>query len=355
MILRYASSCPIFPVNSAKVTHLAEHVYFKSTAYLAVWTLTFSFHLSWPLPGQSSGMLVPWILSAVDVGPGGCFQARSILNAFAKTRGAPWLSESGWDTAHSISCWPMATRAGQPGLQPASTWLSLQTPARSMEPGSGQQDLPRRSANGNKQCRGRGSAGDPKFIAGQWVSFNRPHTFAVLYLCYRVSRIGNTIHCFKSTLLLRYLLQLPIIYKIGKYPFHWCSRPTSINARLTQPFSPLAQHYRLLYTGPCHNPWALQLPLFQKRLLQLPPQPEMPLPLPLCLTNLSSSLILPRQSKLSLSPSPDTPAILATGNYLLGFSKCPLSLLKGGVTSFTFILHSILPLASLHKQRKRNS
>lgn len=100
MILRHASSCPIFPVNSAKVTHLAEHVYFKSTAYLAVWTLTFSFHLSWPLPGQSSGMLVPWILSAVDVGPGGCFQARSILNAFAKTRGAPWLSESGWDTAH---------------------------------------------------------------------------------------------------------------------------------------------------------------------------------------------------------------------------------------------------------------
>lgn len=94
-----------------------------------------------------------WILSTVDVGPGGRFQARSILNAFAKTRGAPWLSESGWDTAHSISCWPMSTRVGQSGLQPASTWLSLQTPARSMEAECGQQDLPGRSANGNKQCK----------------------------------------------------------------------------------------------------------------------------------------------------------------------------------------------------------
>lgn len=166
MILRHASSCPIFPVNSAKVTHLAEHVYFKSTAYLAVWTLTFSFHLSWPLPGQSSGMLVPWILSAVDVGPGGCFQARSILNAFAKTRGAPWLSESGWDTAHSISCWPMATRAGQPGLQPASTWLFLQTPARSMEPGSGQQDLPGRSANGISSAEGGAVLVTPSSLLG---------------------------------------------------------------------------------------------------------------------------------------------------------------------------------------------
>lgn len=87
-------------------------------------------------------MLVAWILSTVDVGPGGRFQARSILNAFAKTRGAPWLSESGWDTAHSISCWPMSTRVGQSGLQP-----------RSMEAESGQQDLPGRSANGNKQCK----------------------------------------------------------------------------------------------------------------------------------------------------------------------------------------------------------
>lgn len=85
-----------------------------------------------------------WILPTVDVGPGGRFQARSILNAFAKTQGAPWLSESGWDTAHSISCWPMSTRVRQSGLQPAFTWLSLQTPARSMEAESGQQDLPGR-------------------------------------------------------------------------------------------------------------------------------------------------------------------------------------------------------------------
>lgn len=83
-----------------------------------------------------AGRLVSWILSAVDVGLGGCFQARSILSAFAETRGAPRLNELGWDTAHSISCWPLSTGAGQPGLQPASTWLPVQGLARSREIGS---------------------------------------------------------------------------------------------------------------------------------------------------------------------------------------------------------------------------
>lgn len=107
---------------------------------------------------ERSRMPVPWILSHVDMGLRGCFQARSILNASAEKRGAPRLSESGWDTAHSISCWPVSTRAGQPGLQPASTWLSVQIPARSREPGSVQQDLPARPASGDKRRRQRTSA-----------------------------------------------------------------------------------------------------------------------------------------------------------------------------------------------------
>lgn len=83
-----------------------------------------------------AGRLVSWILSAVDVGLEGCFQVRSILSAFAETRGAPRLNESGWDTVHSISCWPLSTGAGQPGLQPASTWPPVQGPSRSREIGS---------------------------------------------------------------------------------------------------------------------------------------------------------------------------------------------------------------------------
>lgn len=150
---------------------------------------------------------MPCILSAVDVDLGGCFQARSILTAFAETRGAPRLSESGWDTAHSISCWPVSTRAGQPGLQPASTWLSGQGPARSREPGPCNRTfLEGQLAGTNGANRGAVLAVIPDSQACNGFSATFQHVvFAVLCLGGRVPRIRNARHCFKS----QTLVQIP--------------------------------------------------------------------------------------------------------------------------------------------------
>lgn len=180
-----------------------------------------SFHLSWPLPGQSSGMLVPWILSAVDVSPGGCFQARSILNAFAKTWGAPWLSESGWDTAHSISCWPVSTSTGQPGLQPASTWICLQT-----QQGQWSQGLDKRTFL-EDQPMGRNSANrgavlvitaDSQVHCCAMVFLQRSTHLCCSILVTGYQGLGTPYIALKPTLSLKYLLWLPVTYKIGNTP-----------------------------------------------------------------------------------------------------------------------------------------
>lgn len=89
--------------------------------------------------GKVTGGCVPWILSAVDVGLGALFEARSSLNVLAEVQGDPRLGESGWDTARSISCWPESTMSGQQVPEPAAPSPSLRAPAGSAELGSGQQ------------------------------------------------------------------------------------------------------------------------------------------------------------------------------------------------------------------------
>lgn len=143
----HASSWPASPAQSAQATGPLSMLTSNQVLVAADTDPLFPPAMA-TVRAECSRTPVPWILSHVDVGLGGCFQARSILNASAEKRGAPQLSESGWDTAHSISCWPVSTRAGQPGLRPASSWLSVQVPARSREPGSVQQDIPGRSASG---------------------------------------------------------------------------------------------------------------------------------------------------------------------------------------------------------------
>lgn len=94
VILGSDSPCPVSPTNTAQVTHHTEYFYFKSSARLVAADTDPLFLPIMAAARAKLWELVPWILSAVDVGLGGCFQARSILKAFAKTRGAPWLSES---------------------------------------------------------------------------------------------------------------------------------------------------------------------------------------------------------------------------------------------------------------------